>query len=264
MSLTKESSTVSDRKLSFREHYDKPGVYILKDKTSNKIYTVGAGKCLYRSICHAIHCRTRIDLYQYAELGIIQSNKEFFSEVIETIRVLHRTAPVKATHALFQQSMNGNRPLPLDLLDFRDIYEPSNVRPMFTFRHMNIPGVYIIMENEKIVYVGLGTTRVGKALYQHFLRYRKDREGAHYRANYFLTRDAFLYKAAIIEIPWIGRSQGDISKDVSDLENYLILYFDPRDNVKGVISEDSIAVEVLADNWKALVVEGLSPEEIVF
>lgn len=258
ISLTKESGSPKNRNLSFNMHKGIAGVYLLKEKESNKIFSLGSGEDLYNRIYCAICRRKRINLFEHAELGVIRSARSLMPKVVNVIRNLHQQAPEKALYEEFKSCILSMNPLPLERLHFRDIYEPQNVRPFFSFRHVNVPGVYIIMENEKIVYVGMGSTQTNKALYKHFERYKKDRETSHYRANYFATRDIFQYQAAVIEIP-----HGTL-KEVLELENYLILYLDPLDNRKGVISEESVIFDVEIPGWKPMEIDGVPIEDLPF
>ncbi len=250
-------------RLNFRQHFNCPGVFILKEKGSNKIFSLGKSISIYAGICDVLYKMKRINLFDDAELCVIRSSKALMPQVAEEVLNLHRLAPVNNLYTEFKNAIDRGTSLPIDLFVFKDIYEAKIVRPIFSFRYVNVPGVYIIMENEKIVYVGMGK-QINKALYKHFEQYRKDRNTSHYRANYFVTREAFSYQAAVIEVPWIDRQREEIYRDTKALEDYLIWYLDPLDNKKGIITEDSIVFEKGISRWQPVVIDGIPVDELPF
>lgn len=248
--------------LNFTQH-QVPGAFVLKEKGTNKVLSVGGGLNVYKRILCMLSRQTRINL-RSAELGIIESEILFIPAIVKKIRSLGFYSQKHELYEEFEKSIKGDTPLPLGLLNFKNIYEPKLKRPVFSFRYLiNVPGVYIIMENEKIVYVGMSASKVSKALYQHFVKHGKDRHGSHYRANYFQTREQFEYRAVIIEVPFVGKNQTQITREVLELEKYLIWYLDPLDNRKGVIN-DSLTEMKTASLEEFTSLEDLSPDKLPF
>lgn len=119
-------------------------------------------------------------------------------------------------------------------------------------------GVYIIKENETVVYVGKSLFWLKQTLLNHFTKYTKDRASEHYRANYFEMRELWNYSAAAIEVPYHhDTTKKQVEKEVTWLEWYLINYFDPRDNVKS-----KIEYPVSPPNKKDWFDEGFIQDEI--
>jgi len=84
-------------------------------------------------------------------------------------------------------------------------------------------GVYVIKENNTIVYIGMSKSNVWKALYRHFQSWNPDRTGKHYRVCYKNFLNIFHYSVTIIETHPLNTEK---------IEEELIRYYGPRDNEK--------------------------------
>ncbi len=91
-------------------------------------------------------------------------------------------------------------------------------------------GLYIIKEDDMIVYIGRTSHCLQKVLYRHFQAWNPDRQSVHRRVTYFDRKNIFQYQVATIVMD-------DINK-ISDAERLLILKYLPRDNHKHVITDE--------------------------
>lgn len=143
------------------------------------------------------------------------------------------------------------------------IYETGFISPfsgMFNKRYRNRvlkargkTGVYLIKENDKIVYIGMSQSCVCEALYRHFYDYAD--KGHHSRHIYDVDDEEKEYKVHILELA---------PEDAPRVEAALIACLNPRDNkvkweraMKSVIAEyeeyqDSLKPreESLEPEWK--------------
>lgn len=101
---------------------------------------------------------------------------------------------------------------------WRNPYENENT----TFPDRNKPGVYLIQEGEKIVYIGASSTDVYKTLYRHFQSWH-DRKQVRVTYNEQIRWNKDRYKVRVI---YCTREQADT------LEIKLILKHNPRDNAE--------------------------------
>lgn len=86
--------------------------------------------------------------------------------------------------------------------------------------HRKAAGVYIIKENDKVVYIGMSRSCVVEALYRHFYEWN-DKRGQHVRVTYFDKMRRKNYEVIIMIT---------CKEDAPKLERSLIVSFSPRDN----------------------------------
>jgi len=139
-------------------------------------------------------------------------------------------------------------------LDFKAPFDPAKIdgrkrRTLGGYRKKS--GVYIIKEDEVIVYVGMSTSCIVEALYRHFYAWpdRKDnrrRKPGWYRITYADTLDDKDYEITVILTT---------PQQAPALERSMIVFLNPRDNRQ----KYQFALEELYNNRKITTDDGYKP-----
>ncbi len=111
---------------------------------------------------------------------------------------------------------------PLEDLTFMNAYsdltKKNGTKPYGIKGTANKPGVYLIKENDNLVYVGMSRSNLEKALYRHFQHWKSWRQR---RVSYKSTLTEHKYTVACITTE---------KEAAHPTEKAYILQFNPRDN----------------------------------
>ena len=114
-------------------------------------------------------------------------------------------------------------------------------------------GVYVIIENDIVVYVGKSDGHLWQRSYQHFWSHKPDPRGPHYYFEFSQTLDVHDYKMALIQIPGLNKNFEQIkdfkqiTKEVLELENYLTYQFRATVLNKKIIEEKPVIQPIESD-----------------
>lgn len=110
---------------------------------------------------------------------------------------------------------------PTEVATFTPLFIPGSPRRRRLRQYSGQTGIYLIREGLNIVYIGLSSHCVVKALYRHFYPWQPDRQGRHRRVTYYDRLEAHHYTATIITTT---------PEQANALEEALIKTLKPRDN----------------------------------
>lgn len=133
----------------------------------------------------------------------------------------------------------------MNILSFQPPFEKQiKIYKKRTLRqYKDNPGIYIIKENNVVVYIGMSGSCVVESLYRHFYRWRDCYRGmgCEYRTSYYDLLEVNKYEVAILLIE---------EKQVNEVERALIWSLKPRDNrytYDNYFEEKVIPIQVVED-----------------
>lgn len=132
-----------------------------------------------------------------------------------------------------------NTILEIDTLIFVKPYylNGKGKRAYLSQKKFKVPGVYIIKENDIVVYIGMSKSDVWRSLYRHFQEWNDWRRE---RITYKHLMQQHKYEVSVIRTTPF---------DASQLETVLIQKYRPRDNTAKLeaIHEEQISPEIVVN-----------------
>ena len=111
--------------------------------------------------------------------------------------------------------------------DFRRPYRMPRKTSFNYGKIRDTPGIYMILKDNEIVYVGMSSSCTYRALFRHFQKWNPDKQKVHRRQTYNLSNGATYLVAIMLT---------DVT-DATHLETELIQRYRPTDNTRKHKSE---------------------------
>lgn len=241
---------------------DLVGVFVIKDMSTNQLITISHSSNLGLHISRYV----KVYLKQKKDVGVswVLVKSSEFKQVRKRILETYIEKPLDLFFQSIRKYLRRNTPVPLNLLHFRDPFivnsQNKTERPLFR-EYNGRSGIYIIKENDMIVYVGKSVYWLPVRMYAHLHKVPVDPFGRR-RVGYNDKLSGNCIKVAFIEVPHTlsikGKTQ-KLSKEEIDhyctiLEDKLIRDLQPPDNKKGKYTDeekaemDAIISQIEKDN----------------
>ena len=235
---------------------NKSGIYLIKKEKDHKIVFSGmAFLCLYNCI-RSFFKKRREDHDSY-EVTFYECSKKNIKQIYEFILREVSLLPLNDVYEKIRPYLEQHEDVPLDLLVFQPPFEGKRKsRAASTFPrkdYKRCAGVYVIIENDIVVYVGKSDGHLWQRSYQHFWSHKPDPRGPHYYVEFSQTLDVHDYKMALIQIPGLNKNFEQIkdfkqiTKEVLELENYLTYQFRATVLNKKIIEEKPVIQPIESD-----------------